>query len=338
MLRKYIILFFLMLSAIYLFAEDVSNARAEQVESTIVITYDLSKASNIRLLMSTDMSSHFVELQKVSGAVGKNVAAGSNQVITWYPLKEYDSFVADNVRFKVEAYSQEKQVFTVKGISFTMIVVQGGTFTMGATAEQDAEAFDDEKPIHKVTLSDYMIGETEVTQELWQAVMGTNPSRFSGINLPVEQVSWEDCQTFISKLNMMTGKNFRLPTEAEWEYAARGGNKSINYKYAGSNSIDEVAWYYNNSNTKPHPVKQKQANILGIYDMSGNVREWCQDRYNSSYYSNSPQTNPTGLPTGNTRVFRGGGWNSNARSCRVSNRSYSMPTEINYRLGLRLVL
>ena len=229
------------------------------------------------------------------------------------------------------------QTFTVNGVSFTMIAVEGGTFQMGATSEQGSDADNDEKPVHNVTLSDYYIGETEVPQELWQAVMGTNPSNFKGNKKPVEKVSWDDCQEFIKKLNQLTGKNFRLPTEAEWEYAARGGNKSMGYKYSGSNTIDDVAWYENNSGSKTHDVKTKQANELGIYDMSGNVWEWCQDWHGS--YSSSSQTNPTGPSSGSyRRVYRGGGWFNYAGSGRVSFRSSYYPDFSNYALGLRLSL
>ena len=229
------------------------------------------------------------------------------------------------------------QTFTVNGVSFTMVGVEGGTFTMGATSEQGtSDPYDDEYPTHSVTLSNFSIGETEVTQELWQAVMGSNPSYFSGTNLPVEKVSWNDCQTFITKLNQLTGKNFRLPTEAEWEYAARGGNKSKGYKYAGSNTLSDVAWYGDNSSSKTHPVKQKQANELGLYDMSGNVWEWCQDWFGN--YSSGAQTNPTGAASGSRRVLRGGSWTFYARDCRVSIRSSNAPTFANSSLGLRLAL
>ena len=191
-----------------------------------------------------------------------------------------------------------------------------------------------------------MIGKTEVTQELWEAVMGSNPSRFKDSNfndpnlqdpkLPVEQVSWNDCQTFITKLNALTGKNFRLPTEAEWEFAARGGKKSQGYKYSGSNNIGDVAWYKDNSGKKTHPVKTKQANELGIYDMSGNVWEWCQDWKGS--YSSEAQTNPKGATTGSYRVNRGGSWRDNAVRCRSSYRyDYYPDLRYNY-LGFRLVL
>ena len=227
------------------------------------------------------------------------------------------------------------ETFTVKGVEFTMIAVEGGTFTMGATPEQGSDAEDWEKPTHQVTLSSYYIGETEVTQALWQAVMGKNPSWYKGDNLPVEEVSWNDCQDFIKKLNALTGKNFRLPTEAEWEYAARGGNKSRGYKYSGSNNIGNVAWYKNNSAYKEHPFKTKRPNELGIYDMSGNVWEWCSDWYED--YSSAAQTNPTGPNSGWYRVRRGGSWYC-ASYCRSSYRICIDPDSRESDLGFRLVL
>lgn len=235
--------------------------------------------------------------------------------------------------------------YTVSGVSFKMIAVEGGTFTMGATSEQGSDAFDDEKPTHSVTLSSFSIGETEVTQALWQAVMGQTPtsdgSQWSstyglGSNYPAYYVSWNDCQTFITKLNDLTGKTFRLPTEAEWEYAARGGKKSQGYKYSGSNTIGDVAWYTDNSGSTTHNVGTKAANELGLYDMSGNVWEWCQDWYGS--YSSSSQTNPTGPSTGSLRVDRGGSWNYGAGLCRVSLRLNNSPDRRYCNLGLRLAL
>ena len=234
-------------------------------------------------------------------------------------------------------YNSEIETFTVHGVAFKMVRVAGGTFQMGATSEQGSDAYDDETPVHSVTLSDYYIGQTEVTQELWQAVMGSNPSYFKGDNRrPVESVSWDDCQEFIEKLNRLTGKNFRLPTEAEWEYAARGGSKSRGYKYSGSNNPDAVAWYDDNSGGKTHPVAQKQSNELGLYDMNGNVFEWCQDWYGA--YSSNSQTNPTGASRGSRRVLRGGNWNYDARIVRVSRRSYRTPDGRNFNFGLRLAL
>ena len=224
---------------------------------------------------------------------------------------------------------------TVNGVTFNMIKVDGGTFTMGATPEQQ-NPDSDEKPTHQVTLSSYYIGETEVTQALWKAVMGNNPSKFNGDDLPVENVSWNDCQDFIRKLNGLTGKRFRLPTEAEWKFAARGGNKSRHTQYSGSSNIDEVAWYGGNSGSKTHPVKTKKANELGLCDMTGNVWEWCQDWYGD--YDINAQTNPTGPNSGTYRVGRGGCYGFLAGDCRSSSRSNTTPDSRNGILGLRLVL
>ena len=237
----------------------------------------------------------------------------------------------------ISADSPVNEAITIEanGVSFTMIPVEGGTFTMGDTSEMETP-YDDEKPIHQVTLSSYYIGETEVSQALWKAVMGSNPSGFKGDDLPVEYVTWDDCQTFISKLNALTGKRFRLPTEAEWEFAARGGNQSRHTQYSGSSRFDDVAWYEGNSGDKPHPVKTKQPNELGIYDMSGNVWEWCQD-WNSDYSSDA-QTNPTGASSGDQRVIRGGSWCYPPSSCRSLNRDYCAPEDSYSDLGLRLVL
>ena len=241
------------------------------------------------------------------------------------------------------------------GISIDMVRVEAGTFTMGATPEMKSP-YDDEKPKHRVTLTnDYYIGKYEVTQALWKAVMGDNPSKFKGENLPVEQVSWNDCQIFIGKLNNITGKTFRLPTEAEWEYAARGGKKSKGYgfsgskdpykvawyisnseQYSGSNNISDVAWYTDNSGSKTHAVGSKQENELGIYDMSGNVWEWCQDRFGS--YSSSPQNNPTGAISGSNRVYRGGCWSDNVWYCYSYYRLGSSSNSSSIALGLRLIL
>ena len=231
--------------------------------------------------------------------------------------------------------SYSNGTLTVNGIKYNMVWVDGGTFRMGATSEQGSE-ISDEKPVHSVTLSGYYIGKTEVTQALWQAVMGSNPSYFEGDDLPVEQVSWDDCQEFIRKLNSLTGQNFRLPTEAEWEFACRGGNNSRGYKYSGSNYIDNVAWYWDNSGKKTHPVATKSPNELGIYDMSGNVFEWCCDWYGD--YSSGVQTNPKGRYDGLWRVLRGGSWDDNAKGCRSSNRTCNSPGYRADYLGLRLSL
>ncbi|MDR1342712.1 MAG: SUMF1/EgtB/PvdO family nonheme iron enzyme [Prevotellaceae bacterium] len=216
-----------------------------------------------------------------------------------------------------------------------VVYVQGGIFTMGCTYEQGNGCDDDEKPAHSVTVSSFHIGKYEVTQAQWKAIMGVSPNGFQDDNLPVERVSWEDTQEFISRLNAATGKHYRLPTEAEWEYAARGGKFSRNYKYSGSNSVDEVAWYTSNTGIRTSPVGTKKSNELGIFDMSGNVLEWCSDWYGS--YSASSQQNPVGASSGSYRILRGGNWLSIASNCRVAAREHSTPSD-RYDVGFRVVL
>ena len=275
--------------------------------------------------------------------------------------------LAISAMLSLSAMAQEKQTITVNGVTFKMIKVEGGTFKMGAQSpapngeNYDSEARSWEHPVHSVTLDDYYIGETEVTQELWEAVMGTTIEQQrqkeqeyweadlglygQGATYPMYYISWEECQEFIAKLNRLTGKEFRLPTEAEWEYAARGGNKSRGFKYAGSNTIGEVAWYDDNAwdgvgKNSPaygiHPVGTKSPNELGLYDMSGNVDEWCSDWYGE--YSSFSQTNPTGPTSGSYRVLRGGCWDYSARVCRVSDRGVGIPDDRYYSGGFRLAL
>ncbi|MDR0971006.1 MAG: formylglycine-generating enzyme family protein [Bacteroidales bacterium] len=218
-----------------------------------------------------------------------------------------------------------------------MVQVEGGSFMMGCTNEQGKDCLDRELPTHSVTLSSFKISKYEITQEQYQRIMGINPSyNASGDNYPVENVSWNDAQEFCKRLSDSTGKQYRLPTEAEWEYAARGGNKSKGYKYSGSNNIDEVAWYYSNNGNKTYLVGQKLPNELGIYDMSGNVWEWCSDNY--GHYTTEAQTNPIGSYTGSNRVNRGGSWDYDATYCRVANRSYDVPNAIGDMVGFRVVL
>ena len=252
--------------------------------------------------------------------------------------------------------NSSSHVYTINGLSFNMIFVKGGTFTMGATSEQIADAYKNEKPAHKVSLSDFFIGETVVTQELWQAVMGSNPSFFKDPIRPVVNVSWTDCQLFMKRINdvlidkLPHGKKFRLPTEAEWEFAARGGVESKGYKYSGSNKLNEVGWYFGNSNDrslvhftdhygenrKNCQVKGKNPNELGIYDMSGNVWEWCQDWFGN--YESQSLINPIGPNNGYGRICRGGGSSDGWVDCRVSNRSSVCPSDRLCGLGLRLAL
>ena len=230
----------------------------------------------------------------------------------------------------------QNRIVQVGNVQFEMVHVEGGTFRMGATKEQ-GDARNNERPVHPVTLSSYLIGKHEVTQALWEEVMRSNPGYIEREDYPVGWVSWNDCQEFIEKLNARTGMKFRLPTEAEWEYAARGGNKSKGYKYAGSDNLDEVGWYDENSGCHTHPVGEKKPNELGLYDMSGNLYEWCQDW--GGVYINEAQTNPTGRQSGVLRVLRGGSRWGSARSCRVSNRYYGDPgSRYDNNRGLRLVL
>ena len=227
------------------------------------------------------------------------------------------------------------------GFSFEMIYVEGGTFMMGS--HEISEGFR-EAPIHKVVLESFFIGMHVVTQALWKAIMGihNNPSFLKADNRPVEQVNWEDIHVFIHKLNELTGKNYRLPTEAEWEYAARGGAKSEGYNYAGSNKLKEVGWYKENSHGETKEVGLKYPNELGIYDMSGNVWEWCRDWYNISYYEECYKqkkvVNPTGPIEGAGKILRGGSWNRPPHYCRCTCRIAVDPRGSSRDNGFRLVL
>ena len=353
MKARSIILFAAMCLATIAGAQTVTNVVARQVGNTVEVTYDLDKAAEVSLLLSQDGGTNYAATPKsMTGDVGKGVTAGHKKII-WNLLNDRSDWDIARARFKVIAEVQSKLTFTVNGVSFTMIAVEGGTFKMGATYEQGKDAESDEKPTHSVTLSDYYIGQTEVTQALWRAVMGTTVQQQrdkantswsiygEGDNYPMYYINWEECQTFVQKLNSLLssqlgGRRFALPTEAQWEYAARGGKKSNGYKYSGSNTIGNVAWYTDNSGSSTHPVGQKSPNELGLYDMSGNVWEWCQDWYCS--YTSSSQSNPQGASSGRSRVDRGGSWYNFARYCRVSGRHGNTPTYRDNDLGLRLVL
>ena len=247
-----------------------------------------------------------------------------------------------------------EEEFTVSNVGFKMIYVEGGTFNMGSNCEDNPDCYGDEGPMHSVTLGDFYICETEVTQALWTAITGTRliqladeydlPLYGVGDNYPMYYISWNDCQDFIDKLNetfahQLGDRRFSLPTEAEWEYAASGGQKSHGYIFSGSDNIEDVAWYYENSDYETHPVAQKRANELGLFDMTGNVWEWCADWYDDMYYSHSPAQNPTGPETGTERVNRGGGYNVIPRCCRVTTRVRCLEPGVHSPdSGLRLVL
>lgn len=246
---------------------------------------------------------------------------------------------SETVNFKGAVKSQNNNNSKSKkdALDIEMVFVQGGTFTMGCTEEQGADCIDNEIPVHQVTLSDFKIGKYEVTVAQWKAVMGKNPSCFSGCDqCPVGSVNWYDLQAFINRLNAKTGKTYRLPTEAEWEYAARGGNKSQGYSYSGADILDNAAWHDGNCDPKTYKVGTKAANELGIHDMSGNVWEWCSDWYGD--YSAAAQNNPQGASNGRYRVLRGGSSYDSWLNCRVTSRVSSFPDFMACGFGFRLAL
>ena len=305
----------------------------ESEEGTVKLK--ASAPSNLQITLSKEAAS----TNQISQTTLLQQAQPQQPVAQTQPVSSMASSSTSGASSNMVGSSTSGSVITIPvkdGISIEMVKVEAGSFNMGATPEME-NPYDSEKPVHRVTLTNnYYIGKYEVTQALWKIVMGSNPSNSKGDNLPVENVSWNNCQKFISKLNKLTGKSFRLPTEAEWEFAARGGNKSRGYQYSGSNTIGDVAWYDGNSGSKTHAVGTKQPNELGIYDMTGNVLEWCQDWYDS--YSSSPQTNPTGAVSGSFRVLCGGSWGISAGYCRSSCRGSNTPGSRNNFLGLRLVL
>lgn len=329
-------------------------------EKPTVVTYNATNITNTTAVLNgrvTDQGGSYVSLRGFCWSTSSNptlenclgqTSVGNGTGDFSYNLSGLSTGTTYYVRAWAKnsagtAYGQTRSFQTVNDevaaqviqeILSSMVYVEGGTFQMGATSEQGSDAFSDESPVHQVTVSSFYMGKTEVTQRQWKAIMGSNPSYFTGDNRPVENVSWNDCQAFIQKLNQLTGRTFRLPTEAEWEYAARGGKYHSGYKYSGSNEVGYVAWYEGNSGSQTHDVKTKQPNALGLYDMSGNVWEWCSDWYGS--YGSGAQTNPQGPSSGSYRVLRGGSWYSYARYCRVSYRSDDYPDDRYNSFGFRL--
>lgn len=266
--------------------------------------------------------SFHVELDNVTSNTSLQLTLTHQDKVIWK-----STVVKGNANMKIVVGDKDN-------VTFKMVYVDGGTFNMGETSGMENK--DDLTNVHKVTLSPFYIAETVVTQALWKTVMKWNLSNCEGIYNPVEYVSWENCQKFIEILNEMTGMKFRLPTEAEWEFAARGGNSSNHTLYSGSNNIDDVAWCSINSLYKTHPVAQKIPNELGLYDMSGNVWEWCEDFYGE--YMSKDEVNPKGPKFGSKRIARGGSWNYPERYCQVFFRNCFAQNEMFNGLGLRLAM
>jgi len=229
--------------------------------------------------------------------------------------------------------------FSVNDCHFDMILIQGGRFLMGSDPASDPDSFGDEKPQHQVAISDFYLAQFPVSQGLWQALMGENPAYFSGLDRPQETISWDVAQECINKLSGITRQSFRLPSEAEWEYAARGGKFNLGCNYAGSKRVKEVTWYNQNSHGETKPIGRKFPNELGLYDMSGNVREWCADNWHSNY-EHAPVDGSAWIDVeqGSIRVSRGGGWNYASRRCRSADRSLWDPDYRHFYLGFRLAL
>lgn len=317
-----------MLGADYICVSTITKYNSEFYIEAFLINVESGQISN--------PASQYGELEggKLSNmfAVCKVVA----QELIGYivPSREDGTSVAHSVDFG--SRKKSSLTITVGNIKYEMAKVVSGSFVMGCSDEHSNNCYSSEKPYHLVTISkDYYIGKCEVTQELYEAVMGTNPSKWKAYDRPVENVSWEDAQKFCTELSRITGRTFSLPTEAEWEFAARGGKKGSNAKYSGSSNVAEVAWFLGNSDNRTHPVGRLRPNELGIFDMSGNVWEWCSDWYGD--YSSANPTDPTGPNTGTCRVLRGGGWSSNAGNFSVSSRSANAPDARNFNNGFRIV-
>jgi formylglycine-generating enzyme required for sulfatase activity len=329
-MKEVVFVFFFLVLSVLCTAQKVSNIRAEQRGQEIVVLYSLESSylSEIKLLCSQDNGVNWsAPLKNVSGDIGKYIASGEN-TITWNVLEEREQFVGEKIKFKIIASNANSK----KALQHKMILVEGGMFQMGSNSGEL-----DEVPVHSVTLSSFKIGKYEVTQAQWLAVMGSIPGYYEECSqCPVDEVPWPEVQEFIRKLNTITGRDYRLPTEAEWEYAAKGGKLSRGYVYSGSNNVNSVAWYVENSGDKIHPVGMKQANELGIHDMSGNAWEWCSDWHD--HFNNYSEINPTGAYSGQYRVLRGGRWAYGSKFCRVTDRDMHPQGARYHYQGFRLVL
>ena len=318
-----------LLCSISTLGQKIGNVRAEQDGNNILIFYDLlyvpsDHLFDIQVYVSIDGKDFEGPLRSVSGHVGSDIAGGRNRKIVWNVLEEREELRSKSVEFKVVGRIYDDKVIE-------MVFVEGGEYIQGSFKSRD------EKPLHSVHINDFFIGKYEVTQRQWRRVMGNNPSFFNYCEeCPVENVSWKDVDRFIQELNRITGMNYRLPTEAEWEYAARGGNKSMGYVFSGSDDPDQVAWYAKNNKQHTRKPGLKKPNELGIYDMSGNVMEWCFDWYTNTYYMDAPFKDPQGPSNGTHKVIRGGSWNNELDAIRCCNRAYSVLGGNYDDLGFRL--
>lgn len=318
-----------------IFSQQLTNIRVTQENDLILILYDIPGghpgqvfSSSLTLIRKNNPGFKIVP-SSLKGDF-QEVTPGFNKKIIWDATADVDILEGDDYIFELtlEEVTNENEFK-----KYGMVFIQGGTFQMGCTNEQ-THCFEDERPIHSVTLNSYYLSKYEVTQSLWQELMGANPSNFKNENHPVENVSWHDAQEFIVRLNKKSGKNFRLPTEAEWEFAARGGVRSEKYLFSGSNSITEVGWYNGNGSRTTHQVGTKLPNELGLFDMTGNVLEWCSD--GNGRYPDSHQINPLGNKVETDKIVRGGGWFSDAKYCRNASRDCKNAGSRFSSLGFRL--
>lgn len=337
-MRRLVAISLLLLCCASLSAQQIVQHSFSIKGDSLTITYGLDRQADICVRVAIDGGPYTQPLQGLEGAVGKGVKPSDSLTITAFRLPEIQGIDSSSLSFLVEVDDGALLVY-VDSLPFRMMPVEGGSFVMGCTRPRgEKNTYSDEIPTHKVTLNNYYIGQFEVTQALWTAVMGENPSKWTGNDsLPVEQVSWNDVQIFIARLSQITGYRFRLPTEAEWEFAARGGNRSRGTVYPGVRSqVWEVCWSAMNSGGHSHPVGRLKPNELGLYDMAGNVLEWCSDWMES--YTAQPQTSPQGPKTGENRILRGGCFNSPTWGCSVFERSWYLPDYGYSFFGFRLAL
>lgn len=350
-MKHSVLLLAMLTCGVLLQAQNITNIHFSRVNREVVLTYDLDRNADIRIQVSTNGGKTFGDyIENYSGDAGRNVQAGTQRTVLFYDLPDLRSipYVLDtfaglcwadtNIVFNVEVDDGSVDI-PVNDLRIRMIRVDGGSFMMGCTRPNAVKhTYEESKPVHRVTVDTFYMAKYEVTQRLWREVMDNNPSRWKGNDsLPVEQVSYQDAQIFIARLSQITGYRFRLPTEAEWEYAARGGRYSKDCVFPGANGDPgSVAWYGMNSGNHTHVVGRLKPNELGLHDMAGNVWEWCSDWFGD--YPDSPQDNPRGPRKGEHRILRGGCINSPSWGCAVFDRSWYEP-EFGYGFnGFRLVL